>query len=189
VYGTQVTGIGPKTFTQCAGFLRVFSSKSNASNTSSKKRSTSNWLDETSVHPESYDLAIAILECLDLREYSATKQPLENVQRFIDAFKSAIVAYCTPKIGTSKIWDSDSCISVTAARLLSEMPALAAFVPGSSKIASSSAASSSSEKKTTTDPKASQTAPSSNFAYSIQTVVESLLAYGIFFLFLPFSLG
>lgn len=44
----EVKGIGPKTFEQCAGFLRVPESD--------------NPLDNTGVHPESYKAAIALLE-------------------------------------------------------------------------------------------------------------------------------
>ena len=44
----KIRGLGEKTFTQCAGFLRI--------------RDATNPLDNTPVHPESYDLAEAILE-------------------------------------------------------------------------------------------------------------------------------
>lgn len=44
----KVKGLGPKAFEQCAGFLRVSDSQ--------------NILDNTSVHPESYDSAIKVLE-------------------------------------------------------------------------------------------------------------------------------
>jgi uncharacterized protein len=44
----EIRGLGEKTFTQCAGFLRI--------------RNATNPLDNTPVHPESYDLAKAILE-------------------------------------------------------------------------------------------------------------------------------
>lgn len=50
----KVSKLGPKAFEQCAGFLRVAESK--------------NILDNTSVHPESYDAAIKLLE---LCEYTA----------------------------------------------------------------------------------------------------------------------
>ena len=43
----EIRGLGEKTFTQCAGFLRI--------------RDAANPLDNTPVHPESYDLAKAIL--------------------------------------------------------------------------------------------------------------------------------
>ncbi len=43
----DVSGIGPKTFEQCAGFMRIYNSK--------------NILDSTCVHPESYDIVLALL--------------------------------------------------------------------------------------------------------------------------------
>ncbi len=46
----KVAKLGPKAFEQCAGFLRIRDSK--------------NPLDNTSVHPESYDIALKILEHL-----------------------------------------------------------------------------------------------------------------------------
>lgn len=48
----KVKGLGPKAFEQCAGFLRVPESD--------------NVLDNSSVHPESYDSAIALLEACGL---------------------------------------------------------------------------------------------------------------------------
>ena len=49
----KVKGLGPKTFEQCAGFLRI--------------PGAANLLDNTAVHPESYD---ATAELLDLNGYS-----------------------------------------------------------------------------------------------------------------------
>ena len=43
----KVTGLGPKAFEQCAGFLRV--------------REGANWLDNTAIHPESYPIATQLL--------------------------------------------------------------------------------------------------------------------------------
>jgi uncharacterized protein len=43
----KVTGLGPKAFEQAAGFLRV--------------RNGDNWLDNSAIHPESYDLANRIM--------------------------------------------------------------------------------------------------------------------------------
>ena len=48
----EIRGLGPKTFTQCAGFLRI--------------RGAANILDNTPVHPESYDLAMDILDMADV---------------------------------------------------------------------------------------------------------------------------
>lgn len=55
----KVKGLGPKVFEQCAGFLRITDGK--------------NFLDATSVHPESYKVANALLE-----EVGYTKEALEN---------------------------------------------------------------------------------------------------------------
>ncbi len=57
----KVAKLGPKAFTQCAGFLRIKESK--------------NPLDNTAVHPESYDTAKAILE-----ELGYTLDDLKNRQ-------------------------------------------------------------------------------------------------------------
>lgn len=46
----KVKGLGPKVFEQCAGFLRITDGK--------------NFLDGTSVHPESYDTALKLLEAV-----------------------------------------------------------------------------------------------------------------------------
>jgi len=49
---TGVKGMGPKTFQQCAGFLRVANSD--------------NRLDNTAIHPESYDIAAGVVDLLDI---------------------------------------------------------------------------------------------------------------------------
>ena len=80
----NIRGLGEKTFTQCAGFLRI--------------RDAANPLDNTPVHPESYHLAEAILELAQvplsaladrdglfhLRE-GLTKLKAEEVARKLDA--------------------------------------------------------------------------------------------------------
>ncbi|MBP3886191.1 MAG: RNA-binding transcriptional accessory protein [Cellulosilyticum sp.] len=55
----KVKGLGPKVFEQCAGFLRIMEGD--------------NFLDATSVHPESYKVATALL-----KEVGYTKTELEN---------------------------------------------------------------------------------------------------------------
>ena len=55
----KVKGLGPKVFEQCAGFLRITDGK--------------DFLDATSVHPESYKVAHALLE-----EVGYTKEELEK---------------------------------------------------------------------------------------------------------------
>ncbi|VDK79412.1 unnamed protein product, partial [Anisakis simplex] len=61
---SEISGIGPKSFEQCAGFLFIYvsDSQSSASEPSKKKRKIasshpSNPLDSTPVHPESYQIA------------------------------------------------------------------------------------------------------------------------------------
>ena len=62
----KVPKLGPKAFEQCAGFLRVRDSK--------------NALDATSVHPESYDAAKALLEKLDYKLSDIKEQKLKDLQ-------------------------------------------------------------------------------------------------------------
>ncbi|MDE6852000.1 MAG: RNA-binding transcriptional accessory protein [Lachnospiraceae bacterium] len=57
----KVPKLGPKAFEQCAGFMRITGGK--------------NFLDATSVHPESYDAANALLEKLDI-----TPEELKKIQ-------------------------------------------------------------------------------------------------------------
>lgn len=60
----KVKGIGLKAFTQCAGFLRIPESKE--------------VLDHTAVHPESYDIAVKLLDRdLDKIDYQKTAEELE----------------------------------------------------------------------------------------------------------------
>jgi uncharacterized protein len=65
----EVTGIGPKTFEQAAGFLRI--------------RNGDNPLDMTAVHPESYPVVEQIAQLLDTPVSEIIRQPqlLEKVDR------------------------------------------------------------------------------------------------------------
>lgn len=65
----EVTGVGPKTFEQAAGFLRI--------------RNGDNPLDMTAVHPESYSIVEQIAESLGVPIEDLIKQPelLEKVDR------------------------------------------------------------------------------------------------------------
>ncbi len=65
----DVPGIGPKTFEQAAGFLRI--------------RGGDNLLDMTAVHPESYQIVEQIAQCLDVPLEEMIKRPelLEKVDR------------------------------------------------------------------------------------------------------------
>lgn len=69
----KVKMIGDKTFQQCAGFIRIIPSTANvdelAPNTKnmSKQNSVLNPLDRTWIHPESYDVAIGVLNEVGLK--------------------------------------------------------------------------------------------------------------------------
>ena len=60
----DVKGLGPKTFTQCAGFLRI--------------RDGENILDNTGVHPESYAIAEKVME-RGLEKESLTSQEIKEL--------------------------------------------------------------------------------------------------------------
>ncbi|HWQ61800.1 MAG TPA: helix-hairpin-helix domain-containing protein, partial [Negativicutes bacterium] len=63
----QVSRLGQATFTQCAGFLRI--------------QQSANPLDNTPVHPESYQLAAAILDRLGISQVALTdKESLRQLQ-------------------------------------------------------------------------------------------------------------
>ncbi len=71
----KVAKLGPKAFTQCAGFLRIKESK--------------NPLDNTAVHPESYEIAEEILKELgytlnDLRDRKVTNIKVTNFKALAD---------------------------------------------------------------------------------------------------------
>ena len=73
----KISGIGEKAFEQCAGFLRVSDGE--------------NILDSTSVHPESYSAAAAILDYtgLDLNSLKVSFDAAVNSLNFIDAQKAS----------------------------------------------------------------------------------------------------
>ena len=66
----KVPKLGPKAFEQCAGFLRVRDSK--------------NALDATAVHPESYDIAKALLETLGYQLSDVRNRKLEDLQKRVE---------------------------------------------------------------------------------------------------------
>ncbi|VEN52109.1 unnamed protein product [Callosobruchus maculatus] len=77
----KVTGIGPKVFKQCAGFLRVGPTDAKTADNFYKKPKTTK-LDCTYVHPESYDIASKLMKKLKL-------QPINiGEDDFIDTIKS-----------------------------------------------------------------------------------------------------
>ena len=63
----KVAKLGPKAFEQCAGFMRISDGK--------------NPLDATSVHPESYDLATALLEHLGYSSDDISKGNLKELSK------------------------------------------------------------------------------------------------------------
>jgi len=76
----KVAKLGPKAFVQCAGFLKI--------------PDADNILDSTSVHPESYDIALSLMneadikeEDIRLRNYKSMDAKLKNVD--MDAFIKA----------------------------------------------------------------------------------------------------
>ena len=62
----KVPKLGPKAYEQCAGFLRIPNGK--------------NILDNTSVHPESYDAAKKMLDLFGFSEKDVTKNALNNLK-------------------------------------------------------------------------------------------------------------
>ncbi len=66
----KVTGLGPKAFEQAAGFLRI--------------RDGANPLDATAIHPESYEIAEAVLERMGMSK----KSPLKERASAIEALTS-----------------------------------------------------------------------------------------------------
>ena len=67
----KVKGLGPKTFEQCAGFLRIDDSQ--------------NPLDKTGVHPESYDIALKLLD-MDYKE-----KDIESLSKDLDVGKPTLI--------------------------------------------------------------------------------------------------
>lgn len=65
----NVPGMGPKTFEQAAGFLRI--------------RDGENPLDKTAIHPESYPVATQVLEKIGISESTNSTQRISAVEIFI----------------------------------------------------------------------------------------------------------
>ncbi|MCL1820126.1 MAG: RNA-binding transcriptional accessory protein [Oscillospiraceae bacterium] len=77
----KVQKLGPKAFEQCAGFLRVPDGK--------------NVLDNTSVHPESYNAAMKLLKLFDLDISLLKQNALPNINEMIDDYGGEKAAnYC-----------------------------------------------------------------------------------------------
>ncbi len=73
----KVKRLGDKVYEQCAGFLRIYDAK--------------NILDNTSVHPESYDKTLVLLEKLgyDLNLLETEKEPFKDIENRILDYKIA----------------------------------------------------------------------------------------------------
>ena len=69
----KVAKLGPKAFEQCAGFMRIAGGQ--------------NPLDATSVHPESYEAASALLECLGYTTEDISGGKLTGLSRKIKDYK------------------------------------------------------------------------------------------------------
>ena len=74
----KVPKLGPKAFEQCAGFLRIRESK--------------NALDNTAVHPESYDAARSLLKLCDLSEKDIATKSIAGLSEKIDTMGKVEVA-------------------------------------------------------------------------------------------------
>jgi uncharacterized protein len=64
----NVPGMGPKTFEQAAGFLRI--------------RDGENPLDATAIHPESYPIAAQVLQKINLAETANSSERIKAVEAF-----------------------------------------------------------------------------------------------------------
>ena len=78
----KVGKLGPKAFQQCAGFLRIAGGK--------------NVLDNTSVHPESYD---AVLKLLEVLEYSLEDVENNNLKDIKDKIKGKNAEALAEQVG------------------------------------------------------------------------------------------
>ena len=67
----KVSKLGEKAFVQCAGFLRIPNEK--------------NVLDNTGVHPESYDATKKLLKMFNMTEQDITNENIQNLPRLIGA--------------------------------------------------------------------------------------------------------
>ena len=74
----KVKGLGPKAFEQCAGFLRIPGGKET--------------LDNTAVHPESYDAAKKLLKILDIDEKELTSSGITDIDTRLEAYGRAKAA-------------------------------------------------------------------------------------------------
>lgn len=74
----KVKGLGPKAFEQCAGFLRIPGGKET--------------LDNTAVHPESYDAAKKLLSVLGIDSKALTTEGIADIDERLEAYGRAKAA-------------------------------------------------------------------------------------------------
>ena len=74
----KVSKLGPKAFEQCAGFLRVSESK--------------NVLDNTAVHPESYEAAGKLLKLCGVSDDDIRNGNIESIQTYVESVGTSALA-------------------------------------------------------------------------------------------------
>lgn len=74
----KVAKLGPKAFEQCAGFLRVSESK--------------NVLDNTAVHPESYDAASSLLKLCGVTDDDIRAGKVDKIQTYVESVGTSALA-------------------------------------------------------------------------------------------------
>ncbi len=75
---TEIAGLGPKSFEQSAGFLRI--------------RNGHNPLDATAIHPESYPIAAKIIKKMDLDPNISSKDRIEKVNAYMQTADLTAIA-------------------------------------------------------------------------------------------------
>jgi len=68
----DVSGIGEKTYEQCAGFLRI--------------RDADLWMDASAIHPESYDVAVQIADVIGMAETMSYDERQITVTEFLKSY-------------------------------------------------------------------------------------------------------
>lgn len=74
----KVSKLGPKAFEQCAGFLRVSESK--------------NVLDNTAVHPESYEAAAKLLKLCGVTDEDIRAGRVDNIKTYVESIGTSALA-------------------------------------------------------------------------------------------------
>ncbi len=85
----EVSKLGPKTYEQCAGFLRVLESD--------------NVLDNTAVHPESYDAARKLLDIFEISDERLRSGGIPDISKMVDeAGMESVAEKCGVGVPTLK---------------------------------------------------------------------------------------